>query len=302
MPATQEHRATRAAGTTAAVLATMVWASAAVIGKAVDAPVPVMLAWRHLFAVVALLVFARFRHHRFTRADLRTSAIAAPLFALHVWLFFAALQHTSVAVVVVIYALAPLLVIPLATWRFGERPAPIVWVLALVSVVGVALVVADSSSGGGDRALGLVLSVCNVFGWVAFTVTSKQARERHVPTLTWMLAAHVGACGFNLLASLVSRESLVDVHGVDWVRIVALGLLPGLLGHATMIWAYRSIDVSLASIIAVGEPVLSAVGAAIFLGEPLAAVQVVGIVIVCVAIALVALTATRPRLPLPVSP
>lgn len=288
----------RVRGTAAAVVATTVWASAAVIGKAIDAPVLVLLAWRHLFATVALLAFARLRGHRFTRVDLVRSAPGGLLFAVHVTLFFAALQHTSVAVVVIIYALAPLLVIPLAAWGFGERPPPVVWLLALVSVGGVAMVV-SGGSGADDRApLGIALSVLNVFGWVAFSLASKHARTRAVPTLTWMLAAHLGAFSLTLVGALVHGDPLGAVEGADWVRIVALGLLPGLLGHALMTWAYHSIDLSLASVIAVGEPVLSALGAAVFLGEHLEARQFAGIVVVCVAVALVALVSARRTPPL----
>lgn len=297
MNAPDAPRPSRALGTAAAVAATTVWASAAVIGKAVDAPVTVMLAWRHLVAVVAIVVLALAGGHRFSRAGLRASAPAAVLFAAHTWLFFAAVRHASVAIVVIIYALAPVLVIPLANRRFGERPAPIVWVLALVSLGGVALVVGGATDGGGRSTFGLVLSVCNVLGWVAFTMASKQARERGVPTMTWLLVAHTGACICTFAASLATGASLLDVHGVDWVRIAALGLLPGLVGHAAMIWAYRSIDVSLASLIAVGEPVLSALGAAVFLDESLTARQLAGIMIVCAAIALVALRAARPSVP-----
>ncbi len=284
---------TRAAGVAAAVAATLFWASAAVLGKSIDAPTFVMLAWRQLIAVSALLVFARVRGHRFVAADLRASASATVLFALHVTVFFTSLQLTSVAVVVLIYALAPMLIMPLAAWQFGERPLPIVWALALVSVGGVALVVGSGKDYGSNPALGVLVSVGNVLAWVAFTFASKRARSHSVPTLTWLAAANVGALVVTFAGALLGGESLTDVHGADWIRIATLALVPGLVGHALMIWSYRTIDVSLASVIAIGEPVLGAGAAAIFLGESLQSLQVLGIGVVCSSVALVVVASTR---------
>ena len=73
--------------------------------------------------------------------------------------------------------------------------------------------------------------------------------------------------------------------------------MPGLVGHALMVWAYRSIDVSLASVIAIGEPVLGTAGAALFLRESLRPLQVVGVVVVCAAVGVVVLVGSRTRAP-----
>jgi drug/metabolite transporter (DMT)-like permease len=48
-------------------------------------------------------------------------------------------------------------------------------------------------------------------------------------------------------------------------------------------------------VIAVGEPVLGALGAALFLGEALRATQMVGVVVVCLAVALVVFAGTAGR-------
>lgn len=284
---------TRAAGVGAAVAATLFWASAAVLGKSINAPTFVMLAWRQLIAVAALLVFARVRGHRFAPADIRASAPATVLFAVHVIVFFTSLQLTSVAVVVLIYALAPMLIMPLAAWQFGERPLPIVWLLALASLGGVALVVGNGNDYGSNPTLGVLVSIGNVVAWVAFTFASKRARTRSVPTLTWLAAANIGALVITFSCALISGESLVDIDGADWVRIAALALVPGLLGHALMIWSYRTIDVSLASVIAIGEPVLGTGAAAIFLGESLQSLQILGIGVVCSSVALAVVASTR---------
>lgn len=286
-----------AAGVTAAVAATLFWASAAVLGKSIRAPTLVMLTWREIFAVSALGIFVLTTRHRFSAAELWASAPAAVLFAFHVIIFFASIQLTSVAIVVLIYALAPLLIMPLAAWQFGERPTPLVLLLALVSVGGIALVVANSDDHGSNPRLGVLISIVNVMAWVAFTFASKRVRSRGVATLTWLVVANVGALVFTSLGMVLGGHSLGQMHSGDWWRVVALALVPGLVGHALMVWAYRSIDVSLASVIAIGEPVLGTAGAALFLGESLRPLQVVGVVVVCAAVGVVVLVGSRSRGP-----
>ena len=64
--------------------------------------------------------------------------------------------------------------------------------------------------------------------------------------------------------------------------IVALG--PGTGGHLLVTWAHRHVDVSLNAVIGVGQPVMAAAGAAIFLGEELVPLQVVGGLITIVSV------------------
>jgi len=73
------------------------------------------------------------------------------------------------------------------------------------------------------------------------------------------------------------------------------------LGHGLNTWALGHVDVGLASVIGLGEPVLAALGAALFLSEPLGPVQVTGIAIVIAAVAVVVVRTTKP-IPVPLNP
>ena len=270
----------------------MLWGSAAPLGKSIDAPPLVLLVWRQVIALTVLVLFFVLRRRPLRREDVRASRFAALMFGVHLIGFFGAARLTSVAVVLLIYALAPVVIIPLAALLLHERPTRAVVVLGAVAIVGVALVVTTGSPQGSNPALGLVVSIGNLALWVVWSLTIKGARTRRVDTATWMLCANVGALIVVLTVALVLGENLGSIDGTDWLRVGALAVGPGLIGHGLNTWALGHVDVGLASVIGLGEPVLAALGAALFLSEPLGAVQVTGIAIVVAAVALVVARST----------
>ena len=221
------------------------------------------------------------------------------MFGVHLIGFFGAARLTSVAVVLLIYALAPVLIIPIAALLLHERPTRTVVVLGIVAIIGVALVVTTGAPQGSNPTLGLIVSIGNLLLWVVWSLVIKGARVRRVDTATWMLCANVGAFVVVLTVALVLGEDLGAINGTDWLLVVALAVGPGLVGHGLNTWALGHVDVGLASVIGLGEPVLAALGAAIFLSEPLGALQLTGIVIVIAAVAIVVARSTR-AVPVPI--
>jgi probable blue pigment (indigoidine) exporter len=286
-------RRERALGLAAVCAGTVLWGSAAPLGKAVDAPPLVLLVWRQVIALTVLALFMVVRRRPLRRADVRASRFAALMFGVHLIGFFGAARLTSVAVVLLIYALAPVLIIPIAALLLHERPTRTIIGLGAVAIVGVALVVTTGSSHGSNPALGLVVSIGNLALWVVWSLTIKGARTRRVDTATWMLCANAGALVLVFAVALIVGEDLHAVHGSDWLRVGALAIGPGLIGHGLNTWALGHVDVGLASVIGLGEPVLAALGAAMFLGEPLGPIQVAGIAIVIAAVAIVVVRSTH---------
>lgn len=274
-------------GLAAACIGTAIWGSAAPLGKAIAAPALVMLLWRQVIATAVLGAIVAARRRPLRRADMRASIYAAAMFGAHLIGFFGAARLTSVAVVVLIYALAPVFIIPIARATLGERPQASVITLAAVAIIGVALVVSGGASRGSHPGWGLLLSIANMGLWVWWSLVAKRARTRQVDTLTWLLFANAGALGVLAVVTLATGQDLGAVDGSDWLRVLALAIGSGLLGHGLNLWAYRHIDVGLASVIGLGEPVLAALGAALFLGESLSVRQAFGIALVIAAIGLV---------------
>ncbi len=88
--------------------------------------------------------------------------------------------------------------------------------------------------------------------------------------------------------ALLTGQDFGSVHGVGWLWLVLLVLVPGAAGHGLMTWAHAHVDVSTSSVLVLGEPVLATLAAAVFLGESVNALQATGMAVVVAALAVLA--------------
>ena len=82
--------------------------------------------------------------------------------------------------------------------------------------------------------------------------------------------------------------------GWDWVWLLVLVLGVGAVGHGLMAWAHRHVDVTISSLLTLGSPVISAVGAWMVFGQGLTALQLVGAVLVLSGLVGVVVASPRP--------
>src|SRR5439155_6270237 len=87
--------------------------------------------------------------------------------------------------------------------------------------------------------------------------------------------------------ALLSGQRLGHLETRDVLLLAGFVLLPGAAGHLLLSWSHPYVDVSVSSIIVVAAPVLSSLAAVFVLDEPLGALQILGGVVVLVAIAAV---------------
>jgi len=78
----------------------------------------------------------------------------------------------------------------------------------------------------------------------------------------------------------------------DWM-LLALFVIAAQAGHLSVAWAHSHVDVTVSSLLILGEPVVSAIAALIILGEPLAPLQVAGGLLAIGAVGSIVWRATR---------
>jgi len=82
----------------------------------------------------------------------------------------------------------------------------------------------------------------------------------------------------------LTGRSFTDPSARDWLLIAIVALGPGTAGHLFVTWAHQHVDVSLSSVIAFGQPVIAAAGAAIFLDERIGLLQFIGGILTIVSV------------------
>jgi drug/metabolite transporter (DMT)-like permease len=190
--------------------------------------------------------------------------------------FIVALNHTSVANVLFLQALAPLAAVLLAWIGLGEPVSGRTMVAILIALAGVAVMVGAPD---GARGIGLVLSLVMTLAFAVSVVVTRHRRE------VSMLPA---VCIAQLLVLLVyapfSSPSDVDARGLGF--LAALGVAQMALGLAFLAAGARLISATEVALIVLLEVVLGPLWVWLALGERPANATLVGGAIVVVAVAL----------------
>jgi drug/metabolite transporter (DMT)-like permease len=278
-------------GIVAVLTAVVVWAFTNVVIKITEAPALTFAFWRLWLGVALMIIVLRLSGRRLTWAMVKASAPGGVLFGLNIALFFSAIKVTSVADVLIIQALQPALILMVAGWLFAERITrwDVSW--TIVSVAGVVLVTLGSSGTPVWSLRGDLLAVGSLLAWTIYFLVSKSVR-RTVDVVEYMTTVTlVGAVVITPIV-LASGQGLGGFRWQDWAWL-GLFLIAGQGGHLLVAWAHAQVDVSISSLLILAQPIIATVAAFVVLGEPLTVLEIVGGLVVIVAVAAIVRRATR---------
>jgi drug/metabolite transporter (DMT)-like permease len=108
-----------------------------------------------------------------------------------------------------------------------------------------------------------------------------------VHSWSFLAAVFIGVATIVVPWALLVSGDVVLSRGTDWLLVLALVLLPGMVGHGFMTWAHHYVDVSVTSILTLANPVISIAGAWVLFSESLTPVQMGGGFAVLAALAVI---------------
>lgn len=280
-------------GMTAVAAGVVAWAIGPVIVKGTDVEGLAFAFHRSwigavLFGAVLYLRGGRLRWAEVWRSRWGIVALAADLA-----FFFSAVKLTTVANSMVISSLQPAIILVVVGPMFGERVsrAQIVWTFA--SMVGIVLVAVGSASEVGWNLAGDFLAFCAVLAWAGYFVASKSIREE-VGALEYQVSLFAGSAVLVLPLALAAGQTLRIDDASTGFAVAAMATIAG-FGHVLINWAHPHVRLSITSLLTLGLPVVAAVAAWMFLDEPLVPLQMLGIAIVVLALAMVITRAPTPE-------
>jgi drug/metabolite transporter (DMT)-like permease len=279
-------------GQAAVALAAVVWSTAGVLQRQLSVGVAVQVAGRALFAGVAVAAYVAVAERGRVVAACRSVGRAGVGFAASVAVssgaFIVALNNASVAQVLFIQSIAPVLAALLGRALLGESLSGRTAVAMVVALLGVGVMV---GSPGGGSALGDGLSVLMALGFAVAIVIARHRRDVSMAPATGLaqlmlviVAAPVALAG----------HVAVGVPDVLWLALFGAGQIG--LGLILLTIGARLIPAAQVALISLLEVVLGPLWVWLAVGERPGAATVVGGAIVVAAVVLQARDpAAQPR-------
>jgi len=267
------------------------WSFANVIVKITHAPAVTFAFWRLWVGAGVMLLVLLGTGRRVTLSMMKASAPGGVLFGLNILMFFSAIRATSIADVQVIQALQPTLILLVASPLFSERITrhQVQW--TAVSVGGVVLVTIGSSGSPVWSLRGDVFAVGSLLVWTAYFLVSKRVR-RDVPAIEYMTTVTVVAALVTTPIALLSRQPMASLRWQDWAWL-GLFVVAAQGGHLMLAWAHAQVDVTISSLLILGQPIISSGAALVVLGEALTPLEIAGGLVVVASVAAIVSRATR---------
>lgn len=289
--AAPRQRTAAEAGLIAGSIAVFVWGLGPLFVRAMGVSAPTVVVYRFMLGTPSIVAVSWALGGRFSKALFRQAMLPGALFGLSLMVGFTAVLRTSVANATLINNMLPVFVVLIARFVYREHVRARQFIAVGAAVVGLGIVVFGASSSGDASLWGDFLAVVNLVIWTWYFLRTKQLRDGGADSWSLIATITVVAAVVATPVCLLTADDLGAVHGADWWYLIGMVVGPGVLGHGLMTWASRHLEVTVSALLTLASPVVSAVGAWLWLDQRMTVVQAFGASIVLAALAAIAVNA-----------
>jgi drug/metabolite transporter (DMT)-like permease len=260
--------------------------------------------WRGAFALPLLAAWAWLERRRESepRASLRDLRFlwAGVFFAGDLLLWHWSLLLTSIAASTLEANCAPILVTLFAWLLWGERPKPAFLAATALAFGGMLLILAPKLAAGSSAhaLLGDALGFGTACFYAGYLMVVSRLRARHGTGIV-MLASTAVFTVILLPLALMQKFLPVTSHG--WWLLVGCAVTAQVLGQGLIAYAFAKLPATFGAVGLYAQVIAAAAYAWLLLGERLAPVQILGALVVLIAVAFARsvrrTSATAPRDP-----
>lgn len=239
--------------------------------------------YRAVLAAVFLLLFFLVRRKRLRLREIRKSLwlllLSGAAMGFNSMLLFESYKYTSISLATLSYYLAPVIVTALCPLLFHEKMTRTQVLCFLMSTLGVALIIGSGGlQGGGSDLRGIVCAVGAAVFYAAVILLNKYIHgvTGLECTFVQLLAAVVVLAPYVGLTSGFHPEVL---SATGWVNLLIVGFVHTGLTYCMYFAAIRMLPGQESSLLSYLDPIVSVLISVLLLGEPLAPIQIAGMVL-----------------------
>lgn len=275
----------------------VIWGLGPPISKLITAPPLVIASARFWLSVPILFAVTYATGHRVTRETVRHTWLAGAMFGMNMVFVFLALQHASVAVISIMMALQPGVVLVIAGRWMGERPTRwhIGW--TAVGIVGVGVVILGNSPDVEMDAIGLIGAIVALLTFTGYYLRNRVVRSTtDIHPLEWMSGSTLFSALFvtPFALAFTGPDDYRMLAGADWLYLAYVAGVVGIFSHTLMSWVHKYVPASRSSLFILGMTVVAVASSWPINGERFTLQQVLGGIVVLGAVGAVV---SRPAAP-----
>lgn len=270
------------------------------LGQGEGVPSPVIAASRLLIAAVILtpLTLRRYRSHlrALNRQQWGLLTVSGVFLAAHFATWVSSLEYTTVLISVVIVTTTPIWVGILEVVFLRARLSRGIVAGLLIALAGGLMIGLSGEVAGGatddGTLIGGGLSLIGALTVAVYLIIGRKLRST-LPLLPYVWSVY-GIAALTLVSgSLLAGYSFTGYSAEGYLWVLALGLIPQLIGHSSLNYALAYLPATYISVATQLEPLGGAVIALILFREQPTAMQIVGSLVILVGVLMATLLPRR---------
>lgn len=277
----------------AAFISMSSWGAGPLIIRGITASTSTITVMRLALSVPVMALWARRTGGRLDWQVMKATALPGVFFFASMALAFEAIRHTTIANQTLIGSLSPAVLMLIAPRVLREKVTPTQVLAAFLGFAGIAVVVFGGGNTGSGSLFGAALSFVSMALWTTYVVMVKRVRVRDENAWSYLAGNFAWSTIYGIPWAIFGSFSIADLGRVDWTLLAIMVVVQGTLGHGLHAWSLRHLDATVSSLINLGAPVLSAIGAWFIYDQSMTIVQVLGAAIVLGSLGLVTISASR---------
>jgi drug/metabolite transporter (DMT)-like permease len=258
-------------------------------------------AWRVTFAALVLTPVVLSAHRaevaRLTRRELLLTALSGLFLGIHFASWITSLEYTSVINSSVLVNTNTLWVALATPFLLREKLSRLTLFAVAIATAGAVIISLTGDAGAakieGQAMFGNVLAVVGAISVAGYFLIGRSVRAR-VSVVVYIWLTYGCAALFLLVALFITNTPVAGLPSEAYFWMTLVGLFPQLIGHSAYNYALGYLSAAYVSLTILVEPLISTVMAARIFGELPKPLQLVGGLLILLAVLIASREETKP--------
>lgn len=256
----------------------------------------VIALWRLVFASFAVWLYSFFKpQNKINKQNIVPFILSGFFLGLHFVCFYQAVKLTSIANATLLGITAPMFTLLIERFVFKRKFKKIVFIGFALALIGTIMTTGLTFSLTTDSELGklygLSAALCIA---IVYLLANKIRAETSTVAYTRLL--YLIAALFLFVIASASGENIFELNKSDYLWLLALGLIPTILGHSLLYYGIKFTSPTIIASVPLGEPVIASILAWMLFVEKVPFITLVGGILILFGVYLIIVNSPRAHL------